>query len=109
MGRNSLGEFEQLVLLALIRLRPNAYGVPIRQEISERTGRNVSIGAVYTTLNRLEEKGYVSSRIGEATAERGGRAKKYFDIEAPGIRALNEARAAVQQMETGLLPGGVLA
>ena len=97
-GNDRLGPFEQCVLLALVRLRENAYGVPIRREIAERTGRNVSFGAVYTTLERLERKGYASSRVGDPTRERGGRAKKYFRIEAPGIRALNETRESIAAM-----------
>jgi PadR family transcriptional regulator PadR len=100
MGDNDrLGRFEELVLLALVRLpKENAYGVPIRREIAERTGRDVSFGAVYTTLERLGRKGYVSSRVGDPTPERGGRAKRYFRIEAPGIRALNEARETIASM-----------
>jgi PadR family transcriptional regulator PadR len=97
-GCDRLGRFEEIVLLALVRLRENAYGVPIRREIAERTGRDVSFGAVYTTLERLERKGYVSSRLGEPTAERGGRAKKYFRIEAPGVRALNETHQMIASM-----------
>jgi PadR family transcriptional regulator PadR len=96
-GNDRLGRFEELVLLALVRLR-ETYGVPIRREIGERTGRDVSFGAVYTTLERLERKGYVSSRMGEPTQERGGRAKRYFRIEAPGVRALNETRETVVRM-----------
>lgn len=96
-GNDRLGRFEEIVLLALVRLR-ETYGVPIRREIAERTGRDVSFGAVYTTLERLERKGYVSSRIGEPTPERGGRAKRYFRIEAPGVRALNETRETVASM-----------
>jgi PadR family transcriptional regulator, regulatory protein PadR len=98
-GNDRLGRFEEIVLLALGRLRENdAYGVPIRREIAERTGRDVSFGAVYTTLERLERKGYVSSRVGDPTPERGGRAKRYFRIEAPGVRALIETRATVAAM-----------
>jgi PadR family transcriptional regulator PadR len=97
-GKDQLGHFEQIVLLALVRLREDTYGVPIRQEIAERIGRDVSFGAVYTTLERLERKGYVSSKMGEPTRERGGRAKRYFRIEAPGIRALNETRERVAAM-----------
>lgn len=110
MGKgNYLGEFEQIVFLALVRLREKAYGMPIRQEIEKRTGRNVSIGAVYTTLERLEKKGYVSSRLGEATPERGGRAKKFFDIKAPGLKAFNESRKMVAKMVEGLEPIGSVA
>jgi PadR family transcriptional regulator PadR len=96
-GSDQLGRFEEIVLLALVRLR-ETYGVPIRREIAERTDRDVSFGAVYTTLERLERKGYVSSRMGDPTPERGGRAKKYFRIEAPGVRALNETRETVASM-----------
>jgi PadR family transcriptional regulator, regulatory protein PadR len=97
-GNDRLGRFEEIVLLALMRLRENAYGVPIRREIAERTGRDVSFGAVYTTLERLERKGYVSSRMGEPTHERGGRAKRYFRIEAGGITALNSSRDTIVRM-----------
>jgi PadR family transcriptional regulator, regulatory protein PadR len=97
-GNNRLGRFEEIVLLALVRLRENAYGVPIRREIAERTGRDVSFGAVYTTLERLERKGYISSRVGEPTSERGGRAKRYFRIEAPGVRALERSREMIVNM-----------
>jgi PadR family transcriptional regulator, regulatory protein PadR len=97
-----LGQFEELMLMALVRLRENAYGVTIRREIAERTSRDVSVGAVYTTLERLERKGFISSRLGEPTAERGGRAKKYFRIEAPGVKALNAVRDAAARMAEGL-------
>jgi PadR family transcriptional regulator PadR len=89
-----LGQFEELVLLALVRLGENAYGVTIRREIIERAKRDVSVGALYTTLERLERKGYVSSHFGAPTPERGGRAKRFFNIEAPGLRALNSVRRA---------------
>lgn len=97
-----LGPFEELVLLALVRLRTNAYGVTIRREIVKRTGKEVSFGAVYTTLDRLEAKGYVSSKWGESTPERGGRAKRYFVIEAPGRRALNSAHDILIKMAAGV-------
>lgn len=102
-----LGEFEQLVLLALVRLGANAYGMTVRREIEERAGRSVSIGAVYTTLDRMERKGYVSSFDGEATPERGGRAKRYFRIEAHGRRVLNESRRMIDLMWAGLVPGEI--
>lgn len=89
-----IGEFEELVLLAILSLRKDAYGVKIGEAITEATGRSVSIGALYTTLTRLEEKGLISSWMGEATAERGGRAKKYFKIEAPAKLALSHANAS---------------
>lgn len=97
-GNLRLGQFEELVLRALLRLGENAYGVPIRRELAERTGRDYSIGAVYTTLDRLQAKGYVTSRLGDPTPERGGRAKRYFRIEAPGISALNHSRDTLARM-----------
>src|SRR3989442_9281650 len=99
MGKGEmLGNFEQLVLWALIRLGEHGYGVTIRQEIQRRAGRAVSLGAVYTTLERLEEKGHVSSCRGEPTAERGGRAKRYFRITASGATALTESRETLSRM-----------
>jgi DNA-binding PadR family transcriptional regulator len=83
-----LGEFEELVLLAVLKLGDDGYGVTIAKVIEEATGKRVSIGALYTTLSRLEEKGLISSWLGEATEERGGRAKKHFKIEISGKQAL---------------------
>ena len=105
--RDSLGEFEQFVLIAILRLRNSAYGVLIRDEIIEQTGRNVATGAVYTTLERLEQKGYVKSRSGEATPERGGKAKRYFDLTGTGRKALYDARHAHDSMWRGLEAAGV--
>ena len=103
MGKGEfLGEFEQLVLLALIRLEDGAYGMAVRREIENRADRAVSIGAVYATLDRLEEKGLVKSRLGEPSEERGGRAKKCFTITAAGARALERSQQAVRQMLDGL-------
>jgi len=93
-----IGEFEELVLLAILSLREQAYGVKIGDAIEEATGRSISIGALYTTLSRLEEKGLIRSWMGEVTAERGGRAKKYFKIEAPGQLALNHAEASRRRL-----------
>lgn len=87
-----LGEFERAVLLALIKLQGNAYGVSIREALESRLERSVSFGAVYTTLDRLLEKGMVSTYSGEATPRRGGRAKKFFRIERHGLDALQHAR-----------------
>lgn len=101
-----LGEFEQLVMLALIRLGPNAYGMKIRQEIEKRADRKVSIGSVYATLDRLEEKGYVSSSDGEATSERGGRAKRYFQVTAPGEAVLSQSYARLRSMWRGVKLAG---
>ena len=97
-----LGEFEQLVLLALLRLKNDAYGVAIRREIEARTGRETGLGSVYKTLERLEHKGLVSSWVGEPTPERGGRRKKYYRASSLGVRALRQSLRAVQQMASGL-------
>ncbi|MGH7713739.1 MAG: PadR family transcriptional regulator [Gemmatimonadaceae bacterium] len=97
-----LGSLEQIVLIALMRLGANAYGMTVRREIEERTGRDLSIGAVYATLERLEGKGYVSSSLGEPTPERGGRAKRLFRIEADGQRALRATQDAMRKMTAGM-------
>jgi DNA-binding PadR family transcriptional regulator len=102
MGRQRLGEFEILVLSALLRLGDGAYGVAVRREIEECTGRSTSIGAVYTTLARLEDKGLVGSRMGQPTAERGGRAKRFFRATARGRAALAQALDAIERMTEGL-------
>src|SRR5437763_9323287 len=81
MRDHYLGEFEQIVLLAVLRLGDDAYGVPIRREIEKRGGRKVTVGALYSTLDRLEAKGYVSSWFADPTAERGGRSRRYFRVE----------------------------
>jgi PadR family transcriptional regulator, regulatory protein PadR len=94
----NLGEFEELVLLAVLGLGDNAYGVSIRDLIEKETGRVISFGAIYTTLDRLKKKGYVSAKRGEPTKERGGRAKQYFKIEAVGETALTEAQRARNKM-----------
>src|ERR1700722_2562935 len=86
-----LGEFEQLVLLAILRLGTNAYGMPIRREIEERADRTASIGALYMTLERLEAKGFLRSQLGEATSERGGRAKRFFELTGAGSEALRSS------------------
>jgi DNA-binding PadR family transcriptional regulator len=97
-----LGEFEQLVLLALVRLGPDAYGATIRREIEARTGRDLAISAVYITLDRLEVKGLVRSRIGDPTPQRGGRRRKHFVLLPPGRRAIAQACRAFGQMVEGL-------
>lgn len=97
-----LGEFEQLVLLALVRLGAEAYGVSIAGDIAGRTSRQVSLGAVYKTLERLEDKGLVASRVGEPTAERGGRRKKHYRLLAAGQRALASSLGAIRAMTAGL-------
>jgi DNA-binding PadR family transcriptional regulator len=97
-----VGEFEQLVLLAVLQLGDGAYGVPVRREIEKRVGRKVSRGAVYTTLDRLEGKGLLSSWLGEPTPERSGKAKRFYRVERAGIRALKESRTALRKMWAGL-------
>jgi DNA-binding PadR family transcriptional regulator len=97
-----LGEFEQLVLLALARLGDAAYGVTIRQTLEERIGRTPSFGAIYSTLRRLEQKGLVRSRLGEPEAVRGGRAKKYVALTPRGRAALRESHAAIVRMAEGV-------
>lgn len=98
----NLGEFEQVVLLAILRLKEHAYGVSIRVEISECTGRDTASGALYTTLDRLEEKGFVISRIGEPTSERGGRAKRFYNVTASGAAAIARAQRAYRSLLDGL-------
>ena len=100
--RGFLGGFELLVLLALIRLGDDAYGVPISEAIEESSGREVALGSVYITLERLEQKGFVSSRLGEPTAERGGRAKTYFQVTARGLRAVRQARQTLMNLWQGV-------
>jgi PadR family transcriptional regulator PadR len=97
-----LGGFELLVLLALIRLGDDAYGVPISNEIEASSGRSVSIGSIYITLDRLERKGLVSSTLGEPTAARGGRAKTYFRTTAKGLREVRQARRTLMRLWRGV-------
>lgn len=98
----TLGEFEQLVLIAIVRLDEEAYGATIRREIEERTKRRLSISAVYTTLDRLERKGFVHSWIGDPTPQRGGRRRKHFGLQPAGARALRSAYNAFGAMTAGL-------
>jgi len=97
-----LGDFEQLVLMGVLRLGEGAYGAAIRQEIHTRSGRNVAINAVYTTLERLEAKGLVRSWVGEPTAQRGGRARKFYALKPTGEAALRQAYRAFAAMASGL-------
>jgi DNA-binding PadR family transcriptional regulator len=102
----TLGEFEQVVLLAILRIGEGAYGVPIRAEIAECTGRDPAPGALYTTLDRLEEKGLVTSRMGDPTPQRGGRARRYFEVTPSGVGAVARAQRSYQRLLKGLeLPG----
>jgi PadR family transcriptional regulator PadR len=107
--REFIGGFELLVLLALIRLGDDAYGVPISEAIEESSGRDVSLGSVYITLERLEHKGFVISKLGEPTAERGGRAKTYFHVTAKGLREVRQARRTLMSLWHGVpqVEGGI--
>jgi PadR family transcriptional regulator len=105
-SRERLGEFEQIVLLAIIRLGDLAYGVPVRREIEVRTGRSLTVGALYRTLDRLEDKGFITSWFGDPVPERGGRSKRYLRVEAPGLRALRRSRQEMAAMWEGV-DGGV--
>jgi PadR family transcriptional regulator PadR len=102
MGDQHLGEFEHIVLLAVLRLAENAYGVPIRHEIEKRADRKVTVGALYSTLDRLEAKGYVSSWFADPTGERGGRSRRYFRVEPPGIEALALTKEMFDRMWKGV-------
>ena len=102
-----LGEFEQVVLLAILRLDDRAYGVAIREEIRACTGRAPTPGALYITLDRMEEKGLVSSRLGDPTPQRGGRAKRFFRVTRSGVAAVRRAHTAYRNLLQGLeLLGG---
>ena len=98
----TLGSLEHIVLLAVMRLGENAYGITVRREIEQATGRDLSIGAVYATLARLESKGFVRSHTGEPTAERGGRAKRYFRLTADGKHTLRKTQELIRKMSSGL-------
>jgi DNA-binding PadR family transcriptional regulator len=101
-GRDSLGEFEQAVLLAVAHLGDQAYGVTIRREIERRGRRPAAIGALYTALDRLERKGYLSSTMSDPTPERGGRSKRHFRLRPAGAAALRHSRDLLDRMWAGL-------
>jgi DNA-binding PadR family transcriptional regulator len=101
MIEKTLGEFEQIVLLAILRLGEEAYGVTIRGEIAARTGRDPSPGALYTTLARLEDKGLLKSKLGDPTPDRGGRAKRFVKPTSKGIEAVARAQRAYQSLLQG--------
>ena len=96
------GDFEKLILFAILRLGEGAYGVTIRREISERTGREVSIGSIYTALHRLEKRGFVRGWMGDPTSQRGGRRKRYYELRPAGARALSDSFEALRQMANGM-------
>jgi len=104
-----LGEFELLVMLTVIRLGEDAYGVPISREIEQQTGRDVAFGTVYSTLERLQKKGLIRSSLGDPTPERGGRAKRYFQVTAMGLRTVQQTKQSLIKLWHGLpgLEGGV--
>src|SRR5262245_30920092 len=103
MAETSLGEFEHCILLAVLRVQDKgAYGVSIGNEIESRTQRTPTPGAIYATLDRLETKGLLTSTVGEATAERGGRSKRYYHLTKSGLNALRRAHADYQSLSQGL-------
>lgn len=102
MDKQFLGEFEQMVLLAVLRLGEDAYAVPIRREIEEQAERRVSRGALYTTLERLEAKGFLESAMGEPAAERGGRSRRYYAVSEMGKQSLENTRAAMANLWRGV-------
>jgi PadR family transcriptional regulator len=97
-----LGEFEQIALLAILRLQDHAYAIPVREEIEARTGRRVARGALYTALDRLEQKRCLRSRMSEPMAERGGRSRRYFTVTAAGLAALRASRRSLLNLWSGL-------
>lgn len=108
MERGYLGEFELMVILTVIHLGEEAYGVPISRELEARRGRGVSVGSVYAALERLESKGLVASTLGDPTPERGGKAKRYFSVTKEGLRQLHKTRRVLTGLWKGLpeLKGG---
>lgn len=104
MSRESIGEFEQLVLLTILRLGPSAYGVPIFEELANHTSRPILRPSVYVALRRLEEKGLISSRLGEPEPRRGGRARRYFELEPAAKEILRESRKTLLSLWDGITP-----
>lgn len=98
----NLGLLEQQILLAILRLHPEGYGVTIRDEIKKRTEREYSFGAIYASLDRLEEKGFLKSKEGEPTADRGGRRKMYFTLTTPGQATLEQSLRAIDSLRKGV-------
>ena len=99
---DTFGELEQLVLLAVMQAGDDAYGVVVQSAIRRKARRDLTLGTIYKTLSRLEAKGFVASELGEPTAERGGRAKRYYHVSAAGLRALQQQLASLRAMATGL-------
>lgn len=107
MRRSDLGEFEEVVLLAVAVLSPQAYSVVIAEELEQQTGKNVTTGAVHAALQRLENKGLVTSQMGESTAERGGRRKRIFSVTVAGSRLLHEVRDVRNNLWSRIAPRGL--
>ena len=101
-GSDSLSNFELMVMLALIRLGDEAYGVPICDEIASQSERDVALGSVYAALERLEDRGYVASSVGDPTPERGGRAKRYFKVTGKGLEVVRSTQQTLTRMWKGL-------
>ena len=97
-----LGEFEQIVMLALVRVGSDAYGATVCAEIEQRGGRDVSVSAVHTTLERLEQKGLVKSRLGDPTPQRGGKRKRHYEVAALGMRSLQASYRSIRNMAEGI-------
>ena len=106
--RDYLGQFELMVLLAILQAGDDAYGVPIAREIEDTTRKEVALGSIYAALDRLEAKGLVTSEMGDPTPERGGRAKRYFTVTGKGVREAREAQRTLKKLWSGLpeLAGG---
>lgn len=104
MRRSDLGEFEEVVLLSVAVLTPQAYSVAIAEALEEETGRTITTGAVHAALQRLEKKGFVNSQMGEATAERGGRRKRLFTVTVAGSRMIHEVRAVRNRLWDRIAP-----
>jgi PadR family transcriptional regulator PadR len=102
MSREALGNFELMVMSAVLKVGDEAYGIPIASEVESATGRNVLLGSVYAALERLESKGLVKSWLGDPTPERGGRAKKYFALTPKGLREVHRSRKALMTLWRGL-------
>ncbi len=99
---SALGELETVVLLAILRLGGETYGVPVRDEIERRTGRRLTRGAVYTALARLERKGHLASTVGPPTPTRGGKSKRFYTVSPAGMEALRASSRVIEQMRAGL-------
>jgi DNA-binding PadR family transcriptional regulator len=102
MAAGTLGEFEVVILLAVLRIEPHAYGSAINLEIAQRSGQPPARGSVYVTLDRLEQKGYLRSTLADATPERGGRPRRFYRVSARGLAMLRKSLAVVTRMREGL-------